>query len=498
MAIRVALLSEPWNKTVFGSVKESLNPMLTRDINCRKHCKNADGVQAWVVDPSTVRIMPHSSSLFNTLSRLSSLQQAAFLLGRETVFLALSHDEDTFDMEDEAATLMGDFSLSITVHFLRRRLHLIRGWPWTMVRVVGDGAMAKNCLLKFGTDTNIFREIHGKFPLSSGLQRLYDRYVHQNSSVQSLEHSIKDPTFPSQASKTDFKIVQKDHSACAVPTLIIEEINEIMKGIDVINLGTQTSPPTKSMAITIGSKLINVRYDWNLPFTDGVLGAKSDPTSRSCFKAEKFNRTINWNAIVSSSPRTSCFSRNAENVNQPCADLDMLDSAKRLGDFELVAQAWIGSIAGVKRHLIVQLPGPSGLPGPEEDIRYNQFRDHFKILFDNYTYDKVPLFMPISCEITQEFKAHSYQYNAESPEEAQTWAHMKVRAQFAKTSKRTTMARFASLAGSLESNFGWWHVQLFDATVVALEEDMLKGKVFVDKFCVKALSNNSEGMNPPE
>ena len=106
--------------------------------------------------------------------------------------------------------------------------------------------------------------------------------------------------------------------------------------------------------------------------------------------------------------------------------------------------------------------------------------------------------MPISFEITQEFKAHSYQYNAESPEEAQTWAHMKVRAQFAKTSKRTTMARFASLAGSLESNFGWWHVQLFDATVVALEEDMLKGKVFVDKFCVKALSNNSEGMNPPE
>ena len=83
--------------------------------------------------------------------------------------------------------------------------------------------------------------------------------------------------------------------------------------------------------------------------------------------------------------------------------------------------------------------------------------------------------MPISCAMTQEFKAHSYQYNAESPEEAQTLALMKVRAQFAKTSKRTTMARFASLAGSLESNFGWWHVQLFDATVVALEEDMLCG-----------------------
>ena len=175
-----------------------------------------------MVDPSTVRIMPHSSSLFNALSRLSSLQQAAFLLGRETVFLALSHDEDTVEMEDEAATLMGDFSLSITVHFLRRHLHLIRGWPWTMVRVVGDGAIAKNCLLKFGRDTNIFNEIRGKLPLSAGLQRVYDRHVHQKSSVQALEHSFKDPTFPSQAWKTDFKKVQKGQSGSFSPKTRIE------------------------------------------------------------------------------------------------------------------------------------------------------------------------------------------------------------------------------------------------------------------------------------
>ena len=101
-----------------------------------------------------------------------------------------------------------------------------------MVRMVGDGAIAKNCLLKFGRDTNIFREIHGKFPLSAGLQRVYDRHVHQKSSVQALEHSFKDPTFPSQAWKMDFKKVQKDHAACAVPTVIIEEIN----GVSIIQI----------------------------------------------------------------------------------------------------------------------------------------------------------------------------------------------------------------------------------------------------------------------
>ena len=69
VAIRVALLSEPWNKTVFGIVKESLKPMLTRDINCRKHCKNADGVQAWVVDPSRVGIMADACSLVNTYAK---------------------------------------------------------------------------------------------------------------------------------------------------------------------------------------------------------------------------------------------------------------------------------------------------------------------------------------------------------------------------------------------------------------------------------------------
>ena len=101
-----------------------------------------------------------------------------------------------------------------------------------MVRVVGDGAIAKNCLLKFGRDTNIFNEIRGKLPLSAGLQRVYDRHVHQKSSVQALEHSIKDPTFPSQAWKMDFKKVQKDHAACAVPTVIIEEIN----GVSIIQI----------------------------------------------------------------------------------------------------------------------------------------------------------------------------------------------------------------------------------------------------------------------
>ena len=170
--------------------------------------------------------------MVNAVSRLSSLQEAGFLLDRESVFLALSRNEDAVEMQDEAATLMGDFSMSITVHFLRRHLHLIRGWPWTMVRVVGDGAIAKNCLLKFGRDTNIFNEIRGKLPLSAGLQRVYDRHVHQKSSVQALEHSFKDPTFPSQAWKTDFKKVQKDHAACAVPTVIIEEIN----GVSIIQI----------------------------------------------------------------------------------------------------------------------------------------------------------------------------------------------------------------------------------------------------------------------
>ena len=357
----MALLSEPWNKTVFGILKESLKPMLTRDINCRKECKNADGVQAWVVDQSRVGIMADACSMVNAVSRLSSLQEAGFLLDRESVFLALSRNEDAVEMQDEAATLMGDFSMSITVHFLRRHLHLIRGWPWTMVRVVGDGAMAKNCLLKFSTDTNIFREIHGKFPLSAGLQRVYDRHVHQKSSVQALEHSFKDPTFPSQAWKMDFKKVQKDHAACAVPTVIIEEINGVMKGIGVKKLGNKTRKPSKCMALTIGSKLIDERYDWKVPCTDGQLGAKMSVTKDSCFKAERSNRTMDWNSMVSTNPATSWFSPKAENVNQPCADLDMLDGAKRLGDFELVAQAWIGSIAEVKRHLIVELLGPSGL-----------------------------------------------------------------------------------------------------------------------------------------
>ena len=81
----MALLSEPWNKTVFGIVKESLKPMLTRDINCRKECKNADGVQKWVVDQS---ISSNSYRIFNLRVAMSS---GAFFVKKYQKFSQIGH-----------------------------------------------------------------------------------------------------------------------------------------------------------------------------------------------------------------------------------------------------------------------------------------------------------------------------------------------------------------------------------------------------------------------
>ena len=64
----------------------------------------------------------------------------------------------------------------------------------------------------------------------------------------------------------------------------------------------------------------------------------------------------------------------------------------------------------------------------------------------------------------------------------QVWGVLRMRAWYLREGKRVSLCRFQSVSGSLAANMDYWSIHEFESTYVALEEDFLVGKVFVERF----------------
>ena len=108
----------------------------------------------------------------------------------------------------------------------------------------------------------------------------------------------------------------------------------------------------------------------------------------------------------------------------------------------------------------------------------------------------------MSSRIVEALRLLNYEFDTSSPVEEQAWKMLGHRSSFLREGKRTSMCRFQSIVGSLDSNIVWWPIHLLERSHVALEEDWLHGKDFKGSFCVMkhvgAADDPGEGFVDPK
>lgn len=126
--------------------------------------------------------------------------------------------------------------------------------------------------------------------------------------------------------------------------------------------------------------------------------------------------------------------------------------------------------------------------GPHRDQgRRNQLRDGLAKLFETRSPEQCPLFEQMSPEMAQDLEeAGILQFSGEESREATLWEWLKSRSRHGPMGRRVSMCRFGGMQHAAMSQRPYWTVNLFERTLLALEQDMLRGKKFEAKLTLKA------------
>ena len=152
----------------------------------------------------------------------------------------------------------------------------------------------------------------------------------------------------------------------ARPTLVVEEINVIMKNKKLLKKATRVRRPQRAMGLALQSKLFHKCHRWTPLPVECPTGPKMQFLTKQSFHPSRKKRSMNFASVVSTSQSTSWYSRKAENMTANCGDLACLKLAKRWGNLNLVSCAWMGCISNVDHCLCISVPAgaPAILLGP--------------------------------------------------------------------------------------------------------------------------------------
>lgn len=125
--------------------------------------------------------------------------------------------------------------------------------------------------------------------------------------------------------------------------------------------------------------------------------------------------------------------------------------------------------------------------GPDrDDLRYCQIRAAMTAYFKHNTSRSAVLFQEMAPMIIQEHEQAGIAYPGDGPVDELCWKFLSSRQHFAKVGRRTNLNRFCGSLETAEFNLPHWTTDLMERTYVALEQDMLKGKAFLNHFKLKA------------
>ena len=358
VVISVGLLSDSFNERLFNCIHQVTKHVLHWDVEQRKLCRDSDGCESFVADQASGAFVRHLLNIIGTTSDPSALQACRC----RPVLLGGSADDVAGEIivEDDMADVLGQLASGMVRERLRRYLWLLRGYPWSVCRVLKDSSQFDTIIRQLKKDRDIFVKITGLAATGPVFKRLIRRHLFQKPSVQQLVDALQDPAYGSAEWKSDFRAMVRSHARVAVPSLAIEESIGVQKTVKVKKRGSKFGRPQKCFHKVITSGLFQKQHRWKVPKQDIPVGAKTEVLDESVFKAKTKHRSCNWNSVVTCNSIAPCYSAKAENFSQNVTDLPLLASVDEKNDFSLVERSYFAELSMVEHRLLVGVPLPIG------------------------------------------------------------------------------------------------------------------------------------------
>lgn len=137
--------------------------------------------------------------------------------------------------------------------------------------------------------------------------------------------------------------------------------------------------------------------------------------------------------------------------------------------------------------------------GPRmEEARRAQLRAALGYVYAHRRPEDCPLFAELCPFMRAELEAHQlWEYKQEQSVEHELWEFLAQRNHAHKMGRRTAMNRYGGALHAAMENAGWWSVQLWERSCLALEASMLQGAKFAKKLVAKASDVAASSSTPP-
>lgn len=183
VVISAVVLSDPLNHRLCEAVNVIAGPLKSWHAHQNRILRSCPESLEWVKSQAAGTYMDHICEIVSGLTEVSGLERMGFATHLRQVNKI---SEDDIGLENEVASLVGNFCMTMVKNRARRRLWMTSSWPFQFHNILNGEDKAAQRIARFKEDVRIFRALEA-LPSKAGRTKIcFSRHVFQKLTNQHL------------------------------------------------------------------------------------------------------------------------------------------------------------------------------------------------------------------------------------------------------------------------------------------------------------------------
>ena len=247
--------------------------------------------------------------------------------------------------EDSMAQLIGQAATFLTVARLKRGLLNILGWPWRMLRVLGNDDVAQRCIDGFKADLDSYRAFEVLAPSFPHARKMGQRSELNTLAVRQLVECLEETRF---CVTPAIREIMSMRARTTFSTQLAEDINNVQKNTRSFDKKDKQRHkhfrrPQGAVAAAITSTGAVGAHRFKEVVIDALVARKTICLGKEAFAASLGSASIPVQSVQTTSQQAPYFSPSVANMAAPALDHVCRAEALRLKQEKDTRMSWLGS-----------------------------------------------------------------------------------------------------------------------------------------------------------
>ena len=316
-----------------------------------RRLRSVDEVLTWSLQQLSGKFMESVASILAPCASDKDLEEIGFTMIRRNRPLPDGFDiPELTSVDDDLATLMSGFALSLAGRRIARALWFLRGWPSRSVLLLSeDERIAKEAIQLFRSDEANHAFLCSQATQVSGLDALVRRSTFDYLPVQQDFAVLRDNNFLLTEQVVSY--IKANHRRLNASQVCEDGFREQKLGKKNPAKHTRIQ---KAFSAVIDRKVLSERHDFTEVLPSACPDARDDILPWEMYSPPIREVNPTWKELTQSAEKPPWYSPKACNWPSQYGDLSAVAFARSRGQVDLLQDRWLGQLLAPKHHILVR------------------------------------------------------------------------------------------------------------------------------------------------